>query len=385
MLRYLTAGESHGPALVGIIEGLPAGIAVIEEQLNNELKRRQSGYGRGGRMKIEKDKARVLSGIRFGKTIGSPISVLIENKDWENWSDIMAQFPAAKTAPLTKPRPGHADLAGMIKFGQPDVRNVLERASARETSVRVACGYFAKAFLLELGIQTLSHVTEVGSVKAEALVIALESIAAIEESEVRCLDKTASRMMMSEIDNAVLNKETLGGVFEVLVFGLPAGIGSYTHWDRKLDARIAMAVKSVQAIKAVEFGDGFKLAREKGSKVHDEIFYSEAKGYFRKTNRGGGFEGGMSNGETLVVRAAMKPIATIPQPLSTVDVITKETAQAIVERSDTCAVPAAAVIAEACVAIEVARAVLEQFGSGSITAICERFNSYKESVHSLDI
>lgn len=380
MLRYLTAGESHGPALTGIIEGLPAGIPVSEEDLNRELARRQAGYGRGGRMDIESDRAKVLSGIRHARTLGSPISFVIENLDWKNWQSEMSQFGDCESPPLTKPRPGHADMAGAIRFGHSDIRNVLERASARETAARVACGYFSKALLNLLQIEVLAHVVQIGKAKtSKSMPIGPTDRVRIDASDVRCIDEQTAQIMRDEIDRATREKDTLGGIFEVLVFGLPPGIGDYTHWDGKLDARIAFAVKSIQAIKGIEFGDGFSLAEEMGSLAHDQIYYSEDKGYHRRSNRSGGFEGGMSDGETLIIRAAMKPIATIPKPLATIDMTTGEPCEAIVERSDTCAVPAASVIAEACVAIEVAAALLEQFGTGDIDAVQARYLAYKES------
>lgn len=374
----MTAGESHGPALIAIVEGLPAGLKINLEEINKDLARRQLGYGRGGRMKIEKDTAEILSGIRFGRALGSPVALKIENRDWRNWTERMAiEEPSGEAAgeKLTQPRPGHADLSGILKTGQDDVRNILERSSARETAARVAAGALAKVLLAEFGIQIISHVTSIGDVVAgTAARPEPQDLAQIDESPVRTFDKAAEANMMAAIDEAIKSKNTLGGTIEVLVYGCPVGLGGYTSWEGRLEGNIARAVMSVQAIKGVEIGEGFGLAFKPGSEAHDEIFYeaenaAEHKlsgGYIRKTNRAGGIEGGMTNGEVVVVRAAMKPIPTLMQPLKTVDIATKEPVDAVKERSDVCAVPAAAVVCEAAVAFEIAKALLGKFGGDAI-------------------
>ena len=379
--RYLTAGESHGPQLSAIIEGLPAGIHLAVETLNHDLSRRQQGYGRGDRMKIEKDTARLLSGVRWGETIGSPVTLVVNNRDWENWSEKMSPLPEFRdeSSAVTRPRPGHADLSGVLKYHQSDVRNILERSSARETAVRVAVGGVAKALLAEFGIKIGGFVAELGGVSAAASQEPLETLwQQAAESETFCCDSNAELDMKRAIDAAQSGGDTLGGVVEVQVVGVPPGLGSYVQWDRKLDARLAMALMSVQAIKGVEIGIGFEAARRPGSRVHDEIFYQG--GYRRHSNNAGGIEGGMSNGEPIVVRAAMKPIPTLYSPLRSVDMRTHEPFEATVERSDTCAVPAALVVAEAVVAIEIANALLEKFGGDSIFEIRRNIDGYYEQI-----
>jgi len=384
MLRFLTAGESHGKALMVIVDGVPAGLPVKEEQINDQLARRQKGYGRGGRMKIEQDKAEILSGIRGGKTIGSPIALKIDNRDWSNWEKIMdvAQDDLGQTKVVHHPRPGHADLDGGIKYDHHDLRNILERASARETAARVAAGSIARRLLEEFEIAVASHVVNLGGVAVAAKRPAIREIARItEESELRCIDKKAELKMIEKIDEAKKNGDSLGGVFEVLVEGLPVGLGSHIQWDRKLDGRIAQSVMSIQAIKGVEVGMGFGSADHFGSEVHDEIFFDKKeRRFYRERNNAGGLEGGITNGETLVVRAAMKPLSTLYRPLRSVDIMTKEPYQATVERTDTTAVPAAAVIAENCVAFTLAQAFLEKFGGDSLTEIRRNYEGYLKQV-----
>ncbi len=379
--RYLTAGESHGPQLSAIVEGLPSGIRLTAEAVNRDLERRQQGYGRGGRMKIEKDTALLLSGVRWGETIGSPLTLVVQNRDWENWSEKMSPLPEYRddSSAVTRPRPGHADLSGVLKYHHSDVRNVLERSSARETAVRVAVGGVARAFLAEFGIRVGGFVTEVGGVAAVTPDEPLDVLwRQAEASEMFCCDPAAEAEMKRAIDIAKNEGDTLGGVVEVQVTGLPPGLGSYVQWDRKLDARLAMALMSIQAIKGVEFGIGFESARRPGSQVHDEIAY--AGGYMRYSNNAGGIEGGMSNGEPIVVRAAMKPIPTLYKPLRSVDIRTHEPFAATVERSDSCAVPAALVVAEAVVAIELADAMLDKFGGDSVFEICRNLEGYLEQI-----
>lgn len=379
MLRYLTAGESHGPALTAIVEGLPAGISLTADYINNQLARRQGGYGRGGRMKIEKDTVRLLSGVRGGMTLGSPVSILIENKDWANWSEIMSPAGGARVAEkqVSRPRPGHADLAGALKYRHRDMRNVLERSSARETAARVAAGSLARRLLDELGVVIAGQVLQIGDIEAKTGDLTLAQLAQkLKGSRLLCADPGAEQLMLKLIDQARAGGDSLGGIFEIRVFGLPAGLGSYVHWDRKLDGRLAAALMSIQAIKGVELGSGFTTASQFGSQAHDEIFYEKGKGFYRKTNHAGGIEGGVTNGETLVVRAAMKPVPTLNQPLNSVDLATKEPAPAAIERSDTCAVPAACVTGEAVVAWELARACLEKFGGDSLDELKLSWNQY---------
>lgn len=389
MLRWLTAGESHGPALVAILEGLPAGVQVTTADIDADLARRRLGVGRGARMKFEQDEVRIVGGVRHGSTLGGPVAIEVGNSEWPKWDVVMAADPVdadelegiARNAPLTRPRPGHADLVGMQKYGFDDARPVLERASARETAARVALGAVAKAFLAQtVGASVVSHVVELGTVKApEGRVPAPDDLAAIDEDPARCLDPMASAAMQAEVEAARKEGDTLGGVVEVVVHGLPTGLGSHVHWDRRLDARLAGALMGIQAIKGVEVGDGFELARTRGSKAQDEIVPGE-HGLERVSGRSGGTEGGMSTGEVLRVRAAMKPISTVPRALRTVDVSTGEPATAINQRSDVCAVPAAGVVAEAMVALVLADAVLEKFGGDSVAETARNAAAYRASL-----
>jgi len=385
VLRYLTAGESHGPALVAILDGLPAGVQVTTRDLANDLARRRLGYGRGARMSFEADEVDLTGGVRHGQTLGGPIAVRVGNTEWPKWQTVMAADPVdaavlaeqARNAPLTRPRPGHADLAGMQKYDVSDARPVLERASARETAARVALGAVAKAFLRQVvGAEVLSHVVAIGGVSAPAGVVpAPGDERRVDASPVRCADEGASAAMVAEIDATRKDGDTLGGVVEVLVYGLPPGLGSHVQGDRRLDARLAGALMSIQAIKGVEVGDGFELARMRGSQAHDEIV--RADGAIRRvTGRSGGTEGGMTTGEVLRVRAAMKPISTVPRALATVDTASGEAAVAINQRSDVCAVPAAGVVAEAMVALVAADAVLEKFGGDSVEETRRNLASY---------
>lgn len=381
MLRYLTAGESHGPALVAVVDGVPAGLSLEAKDINVELRRRQWGFGRGGRMKIEEDAVEILGGVRLGKTMGSPVSLLIRNRDWQNWQRIMAVEPRAVEEILTRPRPGHADLAGALKLGEKDIRNILERASARETAARVAVGALAKRLLAELEVHVISHVTRIGAISSKAdRMPAVQDQREIDQSPVRCWNSSAAEAMMAEIEKAAANHDSLGGIFEIIVYGLPPGLGDYRHWDKKLDGRIAAAVISIQAIKGVEFGLGFRLAEASGSQAHDEIYFKPERGYYRKSNRAGGFEAGMTSGEPLVIRAVMKPIATLGEPLKTVDMLTKEEAVAFKERADVCAVPSASVVGEAVVAIEVVNAILAKFGSDTLDELESGYMRYLERV-----
>jgi chorismate synthase len=385
-LRFTTAGESHGPGLVAVVEGLPAGLEVDRETIDRDLARRQLGHGRGGRMKIESDRATVWAGIRHGKTLGSPVALLIENRDHANWSDRMSPWPveAAVQEEIDEvhlPRPGHADLAGVLKYGFTDVRNVLERASARETAARVAAGGLAKAFLKPFGISVHSQVLQIGSVTApETGPAAGEDFAGVDESPVRCLDADATAAMVAEIDAARKANESLGGVFEVRAFGVPPGLGSHIRWDERIDARIAQAMMSIHAMKGVSIGDGFDLAGRVGSQAHDEIFWDEAHGFYRETNRAGGIEGGMTTGDAVVVRVAMKPLPTLTKPLRSVDIETKQPAQALRERTDSCTVPAAGVVGEAMLALELARACREKFGGDGMHDVLAAFGAYKSRI-----
>ena len=387
MLRWLTAGESHGQALTAILEGLPAHVEITSQDIALDLARRRVGAGRGARQKFERDLLRILGGVRHGKTQGGPISLLIENSEWPKWEQVMSADPVdttvldslARNAPLSRPRPGHADLAGMQKYDFNDARPILERASARETAARVALGAVAKAFLKQsIGVDVFSHVVSIGPVKvpADSPLPLFTDLSAIDENEVRCFHKGTSELMLAEISDAHSSGDTLGGVVEVLVYDLPPGLGSHTHWDRRLDARLAAALMGIQAIKGVEVGDGFETATRRGSVAHDEIERAADGSIIRRSDRAGGTEGGMSNGEPLRVRAAMKPISTIPKALDTVDVITGEAAKAINQRSDVCAVPAAAVIAEAMVALVLADAVLEKFGGDSVQETRRNYENY---------
>ncbi|NSS74314.1 chorismate synthase [Enterococcus faecalis] len=382
-MRFITAGESHGPELTAIIEGLPAGLPLSSEEINRELARRQGGYGRGGRMKIEKDQVRITSGIRHGKTLGSPVTLIVENKDWKNWTSVMSvelvPEKQKKIRRVSKPRPGHADLVGGMKYQHDDLRNVLERSSARETTMRVAIGAVAKKLLAELDIQVAGHVAVLGGIEAtipENLTIR-EIQERSEQSAVRVLDPSVEEKMKELIDQTKKNGDTIGGVVEVLVGGVPAGLGSYVQWDRKLDAKIAQAVVSINAFKGAEFGIGFEMAQRPGSQVMDEIVWDESTGYTRTSNNLGGFEGGMTNGMPIIVRGVMKPIPTLYKPLQSVNIDTKEPYKASVERSDSTAVPAASVVCEAVVATEVAKAMLEKFDSDSFEQMKEAVKRYR--------
>jgi chorismate synthase len=380
--RFVTAGESHGPGLTAIVEGLPAGLELSPEDIDRDLARRQLGHGRGGRMKIEKDRADVLSGVRHGRTLGSPVTLRVDNRDYQNWEERMNPWPVdAEVAEVHLPRPGHADLAGVMKYGHTDVRNVLERASARETAARVAAGALAKALLRDLGVSVYSHVTRIGSVTApERDDLTPEDFAGVDESPVRCLDEEATKAMVAEIDTTRKANESLGGVFEVRAFGLVPGIGSHISWEERLDGRLAGAILSIQAMKGVGIGDGFDLAGRVGSKAHDEIFWSEEQGYFRETNRAGGIEGGMTTGDPVIVRGAMKPLPTLTKPLRSVDIDTKEPAAALRERTDSCTVPAAGVVGEAMVAIVLAAAYREKLGGDHIDDTKAALRAYEERI-----
>lgn len=375
VLRFFTAGESHGPALSTIVEGMPAGVPLTDEMINRQLARRQVGFGRGTRMAIEADTARVLSGVRFGKTLGSPIALVIENRDWVNWTDRMRQFegPVKPVAPITTPRPGHADLAGMIKYGTNDLRNILERSSARETAARVAAGAIARALLEQLDIRIFSHVLIIGGVVAAPDTSDYAALAAaVEESDLRCADDEATGRMREAIRQAHRDGDTLGGVVQIVATGVPVGLGSHAHWDRKLDGRLAGALMCINAIKGVEIGLGFGVAHRPGSQVHDAMYPGEKGGVVRRTNNAGGLEGGITNGEPLVMQVAMKPIPTLTRPLPSVDISTGLAVSAHAERSDVCAVPAAGVVAEAMVAHVLAGAVLEKYGGDSLPEILGR-------------
>ncbi len=380
MLRMLTAGESHGKALVAILEGLPAGVPIVPKEIAHELARRRHGYGRGGRQRFEADRFEVLSGVRHGRTLGSPIAITIPNVEFETkYADLMAvEGEPDPDARLTRPRPGHADLVGAQKYGFDDVRDVLERASARETAARVAVGACCKAFISELGVEVLSHVVQIGSVRlpSRAGTPAREDLDAIDASPVRCRDASTSAKMVSEIDRIRREGDTVGGVFEVVAYGAPPGLGSHVHYDRKLDARLALALMSIQSVKGVEVGDGFATAAKPGSKAHDEIVLRGGK-ITRRTARAGGIEGGMSTGQPIRLRAAMKPFSTVPRPLATVDLATGEPAEAIKQRTDVCAVPAGGVVGEAVVAFELANAMLEKFGGDSLSETRRNVEDYR--------
>ncbi|MBN9240863.1 MAG: chorismate synthase [Micrococcales bacterium 70-64] len=388
MLRWLTAGESHGPELVAILEGMPSGVPVLPEMIQDDMKRRSLGYGRGARMKFEQDELTLSGGIRLGATMGSPIALRIGNTEWHRWVDVMSAtpvdpetFPKGRGAALTRPRPGHADLVGMQKYDFPEARNVLERASARETAARVALGAIARSFLSELGIRIVSHVLSIGEVRVpeDAALPAFEDVAALDADPLRCFDKATSDLMVAEVDRAHDDGDTLGGVVEVLAYGVPPGLGSYTHWDRRLDSQLAAALMGIQAIKGVEVGDGFETARRRGSAAHDELVMGP-DGITRLTDRAGGTEGGMSTGTLLRVRAAMKPISTVPHALRTVDVATGAAAEAHHQRSDVCAVPAAGVVAEAMVALVLANSVLEKFGGDSLGETRRNLEAYLAAI-----
>lgn len=367
MLRFLTAGESHGEALVGILEGMPSGLRIDNALIDRDLKRRQEGYGRGDRMKIEEDRVKILSGLKQGITIGSPISVLVKNKD----------FSIDRLPEIKNPRPGHADLAGILKYGFKDARCVLERASARETTVRVAVGALCKALLSEFKIRVLSHVVMIGGVESHTSNLSFDDILKnVSKSQLNCADRASEKLMVEEIDNAKEKKDTLGGVFEVIIEGVPPGLGSYVQADRRLDAGLASSIMSIPAIKAVEIGEAIESAKKLGSKVHDEIFYSKTKGVYRKTNNAGGVEGGISNGENIVVRGYMKPISTLMAGLDTIDISTKDAVKAATERSDVCAVPSAGIIGEAVSAFVIANALLEKFGGDSVQETKRNYEGY---------
>ena len=421
-LRLITAGESHGPGLTCLVEGLPAGLPLRQEELDVDMARRQLGHGRGGRMKIEKDKARVTAGVRHGLTLGGPIALQVENRDYANWEERMSPWPlqdGAEVAEVHLPRPGHADLVGTQKYKQNDVRNILERASARETAARVAGGALCKAFLAALGVQVRSHVIQIASVHAplsaderrgnepvnqaggetpaeaqgETAIAAgatametgqrpltLADFEHVDESPVRCLDESAGRAMVAEINTLRKANESLGGVFEVQAFGVVPGLGSHVSWEERLDGRLAMAILSIQAMKGVSVGDGFRIAGVPGSQAHDEIFYSPERGYYRETNRSGGLEGGMTTGQPLIVRGAMKPLPTLTKPLRSVDIATHEPGEALRERTDSCTVPAAGVVGEAMVALVLASAYREKFGGDHIDDVRQAVGAYRERI-----
>ncbi len=382
-LRLITAGESHGPGLTCIVEGLPAGLRLDEKTLNRDMARRQLGHGRGGRMKIERDRAEVTAGVRHGMTIGSPIALQINNRDYANWEERMNPWPVeAAVAEVHLPRPGHADLVGTQKYNFTDVRNVLERASARETAARVAGGALARSFLSALGVEIRSHVVQVGTVNAPDPTVALHVAAfgGVDEDPVRCLDPETSRAMVAHINVQRKANESLGGVFEVIAFGLVPGLGSYVSWEERLDGRIAGALCSIQAIKGVGLGEGFGLAGVPGSAAHDELFYDDERGYYRESNHAGGLEGGMTNGEPLVARAAMKPLPTLTKPLRSVDIETKQPAEALRERTDSCTVPAAGVVGEAMVAFVLADAYRAKFGGDHIDDVVCAVDAYRERI-----
>ncbi len=393
MLRYLTAGESHGQALVAVLDGVPAGLTIHREFIESRLTARQSGYGRGARMRIESDRAEFLSGVRGGVTLGSPIAVLIPNKDWQNWQRVMSPFetePAAvEEKAVHRPRPGHADLPGALKYMHSDMRNVLERASARETAARTALGAVAELLLREFDIVTAAHVIRIGPVAAVRPRLPASRIeSSAEKSHLRCADSESERRMIEAIDKAASSGDTLGGIAETIISNVPAGLGSYAQHDRKLDARLAAAVMSVPAIKAVEIGDGVLMGQLPGSEAHDEIYYSKKRGqrtggFYRKTNHAGGIEGGMSNGEDIIMRATMKPIPTLGKPLRSVNIRTKKASAATLERSDVCAVPAASVIVRAVVALEIANAMIEKFSGDTVEEMRRNLDGYLHAIRQL--
>jgi chorismate synthase len=395
MLRYLTAGESHGPCLTILIDGVPAGFPIDVGKINHDLWRRQQGYGRGGRMLIEKDEVQIRAGIRWGETLGSPVAFGIENRDWKNWTKKMSPSPEDRDEKIavTKPRPGHADLNGVLKYDRRDIRDILERASARDTVSRTAAGAFAKQLLAPFGIRVMGYIRSIGGVSADLDGLSYEeTYARAEESPVRSADSAAEEKMIALIEECKREGNTLGGIFEVVALGLPPGLGTHTQWDRKLDGRLAQALMSIQAIKGIEVGLGFEMARRRGSQVHDEIFFDPEKmvsettprivptGFYRGSNNSGGTEGGMTNGAPLLVRVAMKPISTLMSPLQSVDLRTKQSADASVERSDVCAAPAAAVVGESVVAFELASALLEKFGGDSLREIKRNYENYLEQI-----
>ena len=386
MFRFTTAGESHGRALVAIVEGLPSGLPIDIEQINHQLWRRQQGYGRGARMKIEHDHIEILSGVRHGQTLGSPIALMIENEDWENWQEVMAteatNVPVERSRRVKRPRPGHADLAGGLKYGARDLRNVLERASARETAARVACGALARQLLGQFGIEIRSHVIQLGGIPHEPLNLKFDQIASIpDDAPLNCADQDAQQKMIEIIDQKKGEGDTLGGIFEVVARGVVAGLGSHTSWDQKLDGRLAQAIMSIHAVKAVAIGAGFEASSLPGSEVHDEISYKDAtKEFTRATNRAGGLEGGVTNGEELRVRGHLKPISTLRRALRSVDIDTKQEEKAAFERSDITVVPAAGVIGEAMVALTLAVAMREKFGGDSLGEMKRNFEGYREQL-----
>lgn len=381
MLRFITAGESHGPALTAIIEGLPAGVTIDNEIINSDLASRQKGFGRGGRMLIERDKAEIVSGVRFGQTLGSPLTLLIANRDWVNWQERMSPFGSPTGQPVTAPRPGHADLPGALKYRRQDIRDILERASARETAARVAGGAICKQLLTAIGIQVASHVVNIGGVIADVVPKGYEDIITKKaNSELGCIDADAEQKMKEAILEAKEQGDSLGGIFEVVAYGVMPGLGSHVQWDRRLDTRLAGALMSIQAIKGVEFGAGFDCANRLGSQVHDEIYYESQRGYYRETNNAGGIEGGIANGEPIVIRAAMKPIPTLMKPLSSVDISTRTPIKANTERSDVCAVTAAAVVGESMTAYILAEALLDKFGGDTLVEVKSRIAQYWEYI-----
>ena len=383
MLRYLNGGESHGKGLIAVLEGMPSGLPLTADDINRDLSRRQKGYGRGGRMRIEQDRVDFWSGVRKGSTLGTPITLHVSNRDWENWKDIMSPEPGppATEKVVTCPRPGHADLVGAIKYNHRDIRNVLEKASARETAIRVAVGGVAKRLLAEFGMQVYSYTVEIGGVKASAEGLTTEqAFQQAEASDVRCPDANSSALMVERIREAKHKGDTLGGIFEVIVTNPPLGLGSYAQWDRRLTGRLAMALMSIQAMKGVEVGMGFEAARRFGSEVHDEIFYDQKAGFIRGGNNAGGLEGGITNGQPIVLRTAMKPIATLYTPKKSVDIQTKEPVEATIERSDICTVPAAGVVGEAVVAYELAAAMVEKFGGDTLDEMRRNYDSYQAYV-----
>ena len=388
MLRWLTAGESHGPELIAILEGMPAGVLITTSDVQAALARRRLGYGRGARMKFEQDEVSLSGGVRHGLSQGGPVAITIKNTEWPKWEQVMSSDPVdesqlsgARAEPLTRPRPGHADFTGMQKYGFLDSRPVLERASARETAARVALGEVAARFLAQLGITLVTHTVAIGTVSSRSLSLpTFRDVKVLDESPVRCFDKATADAMVSQIEDCQKSGDTLGGVVETLVYGLPPGLGSYVHWDRKLDAQLAGALMGIQAIKGVEVGDGFETARRRGSQAHDEMERDGEGLVKRLTGRAGGIEGGMSTGEVLRIRAAMKPISTVPKALSTIDVTTGEATKAHHQRSDVCAVPAAGVVAEAMVALVIANAVLEKFGGDSVLETKRNLDSYLASI-----
>jgi chorismate synthase len=381
-LKLITAGESHGPGLTCIVEGLPAGLQLEREALDRDLARRQLGHGRGGRMKIESDRADVTAGVRHGRTLGGPIAIQVHNRDYANWEERMNPWPVESETPeVHLPRPGHADLVGTQKYGLTDVRDILERASARETAARVAGGAVAKEFLRALGVEVFSHVLQITSVSAPRRDdLTPEDFANVDDSAVRCLDADATRAMVNEINTLRKQNESLGGVFEVRAFGAVPGLGSHISWEERLDGRLAMAILSIQAMKAVSIGDGYEIAGLPGSQAHDEIFYSDERGYYRETNRAGGVEGGITTGEPVVVRGSMKPLPTLTKPLRSVDIDTHEPAQALRERTDSCTVPAAGVVGEAMVAFVLADAYRQKFGGDHIDDVKAAVAAYEERI-----